>query len=77
MPDMGIQMDGAVSEDGISEAEINLKIVLFILAITFLIYGFDILKSGFKNLIHKTPNMDTLVGIGVISSFLYSLYKLL
>lgn len=47
---------------------------LLILTIFFLIYGFDILKNGYKNLIHKIPNMDTLVAIGVISSFLYSLY---
>ena len=32
----------------------------------------DIIKNGFKNLIHKTPNMDTLVTIGVLSSLLYS-----
>ena len=49
-------------------------VTLFILAILFLIYGFDILKNGYKNLIHKIPNMDTLVAIGVISSFLYSIY---
>ena len=30
----------------------------------------------YKNLIHKTPNMDTLVGIGVITSFLYSIYNM-
>ncbi len=34
---------------------------LLILTIPFLIYGFDILKSGYNNLIHKMPNMDTLV----------------
>ena len=44
------------------------------LTILFLIYGFDILKNGYKNLIHRIPNMDTLVTIGVISSFLYSVY---
>ena len=49
---------------------------LFIFAIAFIIYGFDILKNGYKNLIHKTPNMDTLVGIGVLSSFLYSVYNM-
>ena len=49
---------------------------VFVLTILFLIYGVDILKSGYKNLIHKTPNMDTLVTIGVISSFLYSIYGL-
>lgn len=53
---------------------INYTFTLLILAIAFMIYGFDILKNGYKNLIHLTPNMDTLVGIGVISSFLYSLY---
>lgn len=53
---------------------INYTVTLFMLTIIFLIYGYDILKNGYKNLIHKTPNMDTLVGIGVISSFLYSIY---
>ena len=56
---------------------INYTICLFLFAILFMIYGFDILKNGYKNLIHKTPNMDTLVGIGVISSFLYSLYSMI
>ena len=47
---------------------------LLILTLLFLTYGYDILKNGFKNLIHKIPNMDSLVMIGVSSSFLYSLY---
>lgn len=51
-------------------------IVLFVFAILFLIYGWDILKNGYKNLIHLTPNMDTLVGIGVLSSFFYSIYSM-
>ena len=53
---------------------INYTMCLLILAIAFLIYGYDILKNGYKILIHKIPNMDTLVAIGVISSFAYSLY---
>ena len=53
---------------------INYTMCLLILAIAFLIYGYDILKNGYKNLIHKIPNMDTLVAVGVISSFAYSLY---
>ena len=55
----------------------NYVISLFILTICFIIYGFDILKNGYKNLIHKTPNMDTLVSIGVLTSFLYSLYNMI
>lgn len=54
----------------------NYMITLLIITIAFLIYGFDILRNGYKNLIHKTPNMDTLVGVGVITSFLYSLYNM-
>lgn len=49
---------------------------LFILTIPFLIYGFDILKSGYNNLIHKMPNMDTLVSIGVITGIIYSIYNM-
>lgn len=51
-------------------------ITLFLLTLPFLAYGFDILKNGYKNLIHKTPNMDTLVAIGVISSMLYSMINM-
>ena len=54
----------------------NYMVSLLILTILFIIYGFDIIRNGYKNLIHKTPNMDTLVGIGVITSFLYSLYSM-
>ncbi len=49
---------------------------LFAFTLVFLWYGKDILSSGWKNLIHKAPNMDTLVMIGVISSMAYSLYSM-
>ena len=45
---------------------INYGIALLILTIPFIIFGFDIIKSGITKLIHKSPNMDTLVTIGVI-----------
>ncbi len=54
----------------------NYMIALLVLTIAFLWYGFDILKNGYKNLIHRTPNMDTLVGIGVLASLSYSLYNM-
>ena len=56
---------------------VNYTVCLFLFAILFLVYGFDILKNGYKNLIHLTPNMDTLVAIGVLSSFLYSIYSMI
>lgn len=52
-------------------------ICLFLFATVFLFYGWDILKNGYKNLIHRTPNMDTLVGIGVLSSYFYSIYSMI
>ncbi len=55
---------------------INYTLCLFILTIPFLIYGWDIFKSGIKNTIHKSPNMDTLVTIGVITSLIYSLFSM-
>ena len=53
---------------------VNYAIALLILTTIVLIMGKDILKNGYKNLVHKTPNMDTLVAIGVIASFVYSIY---
>ena len=59
------------------KSPINYTVTLCVFTIAFILYGFDIIKNGFKNLIHKTPNMDTLVAIGVISSFAYSLYSMM
>ena len=53
---------------------ISYSIALLILAVITCVFGWDILKNGYKNLIHKSPNMDTLVGLGVLSSIIYSLY---
>ena len=51
------------------------SLIQFLITIIYLIYGKDILISGYKNIKHKIPNMDTLVSIGVLSSFLYSIYN--
>lgn len=53
---------------------INYAVSLLVLTIFVLFFGRDILKNGYKNLIHATPNMDTLVMIGVLASFVYSIY---
>lgn len=49
-------------------------VLLLGLCVLFLIYGFDILKSGVVNFIHRMPNMDTLVLFSVLFSFGYSIY---
>ena len=52
----------------------NYGICLMLLASIVLLLASNVLQNGIKNLIHKTPNMDTLVTIGAIISFWYSLF---
>lgn len=56
---------------------VNYTIVLFILTIPFILFGFDIIKRGIVNLVHKRPNMDTLVTVGVLSSLIYSIINMI
>ena len=51
------------------------SVTLFLLATIVLFLARDILKNGYKNLIHGTPNMDTLVALGLLSSYIYSVYN--
>ena len=48
---------------------------LIVITTLFLIWGWDIIKNGIKNIVHKIPNMDSLVGVGVIVNYLYSLWN--
>ena len=54
---------------------INYAICLWILATVIIFMGRDLINNGIKNLLHRTPNMDTLVTIGVASSYLYSIFE--
>ena len=56
---------------------INYGVTLFIFSIIFMVYGKDVIKNGIHNLIHKSPNMNTLVTTGVLASFLYSSFNLI
>lgn len=51
------------------------SVTLFLFATIVLFLARDILKNGYKNLIHGTPNMDTLVALGLLSSYIYSVYN--
>lgn len=57
------------------EHPLNYAVSLLVLTTVVLGLGYNILKNGIKNLIHGTPNMDTLVTIGVFASFIYSVYE--
>ena len=51
---------------------INYSVTLCLFSLYFMFFGRDIIYSGLKNIKYKSPNMDTLVTLGVLSSFIYS-----
>ncbi len=51
---------------------LTFTILLFTLPIMYINRKFYI--SGFKGLVHKIPNMDTLIGLGSMAGFLYSIF---
>lgn len=55
---------------------INYSVCLFVFTLYFIYFGRDIIISGINNIKHKSPNMDTLVMLGVMSSFIYSTYNM-
>ncbi|MDR1626456.1 MAG: heavy metal translocating P-type ATPase [Spirochaetia bacterium] len=46
------------------------------LVIPIIIAGSRFYTVGFKNLLHRSPNMDSLIAIGTTSAVIYSLYNL-
>ena len=52
---------------------VNFAVIQLVLTIPVLIFGKRYLLGGFSALLHKNPNMDSLVAIGSGCSFLYSL----
>lgn len=54
---------------------LNYAVLLCVLTIPYLLYARDIFKKGWQAIIHKNPNMDSLVSIGAVASFVYSVYS--
>ncbi|MBR2869252.1 MAG: heavy metal translocating P-type ATPase [Clostridia bacterium] len=55
---------------------INFSLIQMILAVMIMISGWDIFHNAFKAGVHKNVNMDTLVSMGSLASFAYSIYSL-
>lgn len=55
---------------------INYSVCLFIFSLYFIYFGRDIIYNGIKNIKYKSPNMDTLVTLGVVSSFIFSTFNM-
>lgn len=56
---------------------VNYAICLFLFSLYFIYFGKDIIINGIKNIKYKSPNMDTLVTLGVISSFAFSTFNMI
>lgn len=56
---------------------VNYSLCLFIFSLYFIYFGRSIIINGIKNIIYKSPNMDTLVTLGVISSFIFSTFNMI
>ena len=55
---------------------VAMGILQMILAAIVMVINQKFFISGFKGLIHKAPNMDTLVALGATASFVWSVYVL-
>ena len=53
---------------------LSYALIQMILVIPVMIAGYKFYVNGFKSLINRNPNMDTLVAIGTSAAFLYSAY---
>lgn len=53
---------------------LNYALIQLVLVIPVMIAGNKFYTNGFKALINKSPNMDSLVAIGTLAAFLYSVY---
>jgi Cu+-exporting ATPase len=51
-------------------------LVELVLVIPIIIAGNKFYTVGFKNLLHRSPNMDSLIAVGTSAAVLYSLYNL-
>lgn len=54
----------------------NFALIQLILVIPVMIVGRKFFISGFKNLVHLSPNMDSLIAIGTSAAFLYGIYAI-
>lgn len=56
---------------------IGIGLIEMLLAIIIMIINEKFFVSGFKGLVHRAPNMDTLVALGSGASFIYSTFALI
>lgn len=73
---MGHMMLGWPLPNFFTDNHIAMGLVQLLLCVIIMVINQKFFINGFKGLIHRSPNMDTLVALGSGASFLYSVYAL-
>ena len=73
---MGHMMWGWPLPNFFTDNHIAMGLVQLLLCVIIMVINQKFFISGFKGLIHRSPNMDTLVALGSGASFVYSVYAL-
>ena len=73
---MGHMMWGWKLPNFMENNHIAMGLAQMLFAIIIMVINQNFFISGFKGLIHRSPNMDTLVALGSGASFVYSTYAL-
>ena len=59
-----------------AENSMTLALTQLLLVIPIVFVNFKFFRNGFKGLVHRSPNMDTLVALGASASLIYSIAQL-
>ena len=73
---MGHMMWGWPVPGFMKDNHVMMGVLQMLLTITVMVINQKFFISGFKGMIHRAPNMDTLVALGSGASFVYSTYAL-
>lgn len=73
---MGHTMWGLPLPGFLAENYIAIGLTQLLLCIIIMVINQKFFINGFKGIIHRSPNMDTLVALGSGASFIYSVYAL-
>ena len=57
-----------------SENMMIFTITQLLLTVPIIGLNFHFFRNGFKNIIHRSPNMDSLIALGATAAFVYSIY---
>lgn len=71
---MGYVMMNAPLPERLAENPLAISIIEMLLAVIIMVINQRFFINGFKGVINRSPNMDTLVSLGSAASFLYSVW---